>query len=167
MIKIISLFTFILFSTDSFSASKCENQWQALKSVQTQLRHKSTEFLRKQEHEKHTDYQNCRKNKNANNSKTKTTKNSTVQSSNKRPSHILNKRINRQLVGNKAITIKGYFEGEKQNQWLKFYQRPKYCHSPKSTQVFAKCMQHKEEEAIKFEQKWQEQHLPSKFTLNK
>ncbi len=42
-----------MFSTDSFSASKCEEQWNALKPIQTQLRHKSTEYLRKREHEKH------------------------------------------------------------------------------------------------------------------
>ncbi|MDG1751463.1 MAG: hypothetical protein P8I03_07370, partial [Thalassotalea sp.] len=146
----------------------CESQWKLLKSVQAQLKNNSTESLRSEEHKRHTAYQNCRKKKN--NSYAKKESDKRVKTSKKHKnkynnSHILNKKINKEFVGNRRINIKGFFEGEKQNQWLKYYKKPEYCVSPKSTQVFAKCMNHRETEALKFNEQWIKENLPPSIKL--
>jgi hypothetical protein len=54
------------------------------------------------------------------------------------------------------IVIKGRFVGDKQLQWLSFYKRPKECAKPKTTQVFAFCMEDKMTQQDAFEQQFKE-----------
>lgn len=54
----------------------------------------------------------------------------------------------------KSIVIKSKFKGNKQAQWLNFYKRPAKCAKPKTTQVFAYCMEDKTTQQQVFEQKY-------------
>jgi len=152
-----------LFSNLVFAELKCKTEWDALKDVQTQLRHKSTEWLRDKEHKKHSEYQKCRRNTNK------------QSSSNSRTKHYEKQRIQtyspKQLAkikkSNYSGNIKGIFTGEKQNSWIKYYKKPKECIRPKSTQWFAKCLKHRDDEAIKFNSTWRKQNPPSTIKLGK
>lgn len=55
---------------------------------------------------------------------------------------------------NKAIVAQAPYQGDRLYAWLDFYQQPKECSRPKSTQVFAKCMEDKRLQQQKFEQKY-------------
>jgi len=55
---------------------------------------------------------------------------------------------------NNNIFIKGRYSGDKQFKWLAFYQRPKQCARPKTTQVFAYCMEDKLAQQQVFEQQY-------------
>ena len=52
------------------------------------------------------------------------------------------------------VVLKGRYSGDKQFKWLAFYKRPKKCGRPKTTQVFAYCMDHKEKQQMIFEQQY-------------
>lgn len=173
MYKLI-LFLLVLFSFPLFAGSKCQLEWDALKSVQNQLRQKSYEWLREKERRKHKDYQACRKGKNrekAQSRSTRTSQNYNNQVSNINGSnHISNYRAPR-TQHKTVINIKGYFKGEKQNDWLKYYRevKPKYCNSPKSTSEFAKCLNNEKEEVEKFKILWRmrnpDKEAPSSIVL--
>jgi len=52
------------------------------------------------------------------------------------------------------IVLKGRFTGEKQQAWLQYYVRPKKCQRPKTTQVFAYCMEDKLAQQAVFEREY-------------
>jgi len=52
------------------------------------------------------------------------------------------------------IVLKGRFTGEKQQAWLQYYVQPKKCLRPKTTQVFAFCMEDKLAQQAVFEQEY-------------
>lgn len=56
---------------------------------------------------------------------------------------------------NQQIVVKGRFSGKKQLHWLSYYKRPKECAKPKTTQVFAFCIEDKTKQQNKFEQEFQ------------
>ncbi len=64
------------------------------------------------------------------------------------------KRVKQEFSSNKLV-IKGKYSGQKQVQWLAFYKRPKKCARPKTTQVFAYCMEYKEKQQQVFEKQYQ------------
>ncbi len=150
MLKILITIGLLIMSNQVFAKSKCEQEWKALKSVQSQLRHKSTEYLRKKEHKKHDEYQNCRKAK-KNKSKSSKTKNS-------HKSQTIYKKYNSPKSLNTNITntvaLKGKFSDEKQDAWIQYYDKPKECILPKNIQVFSRCLSERDEEAKKFDMEW-------------
>ena len=161
---------FTAYSQPSFAGSKCQLEWDALKSVQSQLRHKSSQWLRNQEHERHRKYQDCRKAKNNKSTKTKkyirhNTK-SIVQYN--KPTHQnrtpMRYQKNRSTIS--TVSVKGLFTGKKQQAWLEYYRPTQKCIKPKSTQQFSQCLKVREDEANKFHTLWQEQHAPPSFTLS-
>ena len=156
------IFLFIIFSAPSFAGSKCQTQWDSLKAVQQQLRHQSYEWLRDKERRKHKEYQDCRKGKNNKSSKTKkytTSKQSAYTQYKQSPSY----RPYRSTIS--KVNVTGRFKGDKQQAWLDYYHSPKGCKSPKTTSKFSTCLQHRDSEAAKFEQVWDEQHAPSSIVL--
>ncbi len=58
----------------------------------------------------------------------------------------------------KPIVVKGRFSGKKQQAWLDYYQRPEKCKRPKTTQVFAFCMEHKAKQQAIFDKNYQPDH---------
>ena len=88
MYKLI-LFLLVLFSFPLFAGSKCQLEWDALKSVQNQLRQKSYEWLREKERRKHKDYQACRKGKNREKAQSRSTRTSQNYNKSKTALHII------------------------------------------------------------------------------
>jgi len=154
---------FIIFSAPSLASSKCQFEWHALKNVQSQLRQKSTQWLRNQEHLKHSEYQDCRKGKSKRTSKAKNVADkspSAVTRNNKPISQVKQYRSTMNKVH-----VKGLFTGEKQQAWLDYYRPAKKCKSPKTTQQFSKCLQNRDLQATKFERHWLERNAPPSITL--
>ena len=149
MLKMLIIISLLIACNQSIAKSKCEKEWNALKSVQSQLRNKSTEYLRDKEHTKHSEYQNCRNNKNkeSNNKKTKTKY--------VNPSYVKksSKSTTKNITNN--ISLKGKFEDEKQDAWIQYYDKPQECISPKKVQEFSKCLNHRDDAAKKFNVMWE------------
>ena len=124
MYKLI-LITLVLFSNQTFAKSKCQYEWNSLKKVQDQLRQKSTERLRKKEHKKHNEYQNCRKGKNKSARKTAS-----------------------------KVNLENLFYGKKQKQWLKYYKTPQSCKNPKTERKLKECIKQRDKKAYHFERVW-------------
>ncbi|MCJ8318737.1 MAG: hypothetical protein MJK12_03835 [Colwellia sp.] len=160
MIRIIFIVLLII-SNQTFAKSKCQKEWDSLKSIQALMRQRSTEYYRQEEHKRHDIYQNCRKKKNNNQVKEKksyTTKN--------KKNYITNKSYTgKQASYTRDIHLKGLFTGKKQDAWIQHYERPKECINPKSTPEFATCLQHRDDEAIRFGDKWRNNNAPPSIKL--
>lgn len=141
----------MLISTHSEAKSKCEFEWNALKSVQSQLRHQSTEYLRDKERVKHQKYQDCRKGKNKTSTKVKAKKTYRYYAKNNNSYY----KNTRNSFNNSPVTMKTKFKGEKQEAWLEYYRTPPECIKPKKTSVFATCLANRDEIAIKFDEIWE------------
>jgi hypothetical protein len=122
-----AVFLIIIFSAPSFAGSKCQYEWNALKKVQAQLRHQSTQRLRNLEHKKNRKYQDCRKGK----KKTKT--------------------YNRK---GKKTNLENMFYGKKQKQWLKYYKTPQNCKKPSTERKLQECIRQRDKKASHFERVW-------------
>lgn len=151
MLKILVTIILLITSNQTIAKSKCELEWNALKAVQSQLRQKSTEYLRDKERIKHKEYQNCRKGKKK---KSKTYKTET----NHKKTKTKYKKNSYQKYSAKNIkysgSIKGKFKGEKQKAWLNHYKTPRECISPKNISKFSRCLKYRDEEAEKFTVQW-------------
>ncbi|MGB1261488.1 MAG: hypothetical protein ACPG52_01155 [Cognaticolwellia sp.] len=161
---------FTCFSQPSFAGSKCQFEWDALKNVQSQLRHRSSQWLRDQEHKKHREYQDCRKAKNNKSSKVKkyarnnqkaVTQYRKAKTQYRKPIRF---KKNRSTIS--TVSVKGLFTGEKQQAWLEYHRPAQACKNPKTTQKFSQCLKNRADEANKFQLLWQEQHAPPSFTLS-
>ena len=125
----LAIFLFIIFSAPSFAGSKCQYEWDALKKVQGQLRHRSTQWLLDKEHKKSREYQNCRKGK---------TKSRTKKYSSK----------------SKKVNLESLFYGKKQKQWLKYYKTPQNCKKPSTERKLQECIRQRNKKATHFERVW-------------
>ena len=152
MLKILIIICLLIVSNQTFAKSKCELEWNALKSVQSQLRHKSTEYLRKKEHKKHDEYQKCRKSQSKKSKSYKTTSNKNTTYNNHSYSNYPTKNITN------TISLKGKFKDEKQDAWIQYYDKPKECLFPKNIQEFSKCLSYRDEAAKKFDMEWTANH---------
>jgi hypothetical protein len=149
-------------SFESFGAKKeCAELLEKFQNIQSQLKQgqsiKSSASLRKQEDEARDKWWNCENNKSTSSSKNeniKTAKKKAIVKSTTSDNATL-QYAPQVFSSNKDIVIKGRFSGEKQFQWLEYYQRPKKCARPKTTQVFAFCMEDKTEQQNKFEEEYQ------------
>jgi type II secretory pathway component PulL len=150
LIKVISISILLILSNKVYSTSICEREWNALKSIQSQLRHKSNEYLRRMEHEKHTKYQNCRKNKNQKSKKIKKSNNSTQYK------RFYTYRETKNPFENSPVKMKTKFKGKKQEEWNKYYVTPEDCIKPKTTSQFASCLNDRDREAKRFTELWDE-----------
>lgn len=158
-----ALLLLVIFSFPSFAATKCKLEWDALKNVQSQLRHNSTEWLRDKERRNHKAYQDCRKGK----KKRKTKNKSYIANSSQNYTQYNKPLPNYRPYGStiNKLKIKGLFTGDKQQAWLDYYRPPKECLSPKSTQQFSKCLKFRDNEANKFRKVWDEQQAPPSINL--
>lgn len=66
--------------------------------------------------------------------------------------------INTDLVSQYSggVVIKGRYQGKQQQAWLDFYKMPSKCLKPKSTNVFAFCMEHRTQQQNIFERQYHE-----------
>lgn len=153
MLKILITISLLIVSNQAFAKSKCEREWNDLKNVQSQMRHKSTERLRDEEHYRHNEYQKCRK---AKEKKTKSYKTNAKYKKAIYQKHSYAKNSTKNLTN--RVSLKGKFKEEKQDAWIQFYDKPKECILPESIQVFSKCLSDRDEEAKKFDMKWSVSH---------
>jgi len=147
----------IIASFQSYGAKKeCAdllNKFQNIQSEQKQGQSfKNSVKLRKKEGVARQKWWDCENNKAK--KKTKSTKKKKSIKPNKtyKP---LSKDVPQAFSSNKQIVIKGRFTGKKQLHWLSYYKRPKECAKPKTTQVFAFCIEDKTKQQNKFEQEFQ------------
>jgi hypothetical protein len=147
------LLILIIFSHQSFAGSKCPDEWNALKSIQSHLRNNSTEWARSEERRRHKTYQECRKRKNNTLTKTKSYSNKSQETYNQFETLPENKAYRSSIS---KVNIKGRFKGYKQQAWLDYYRAPARCQSPKNSQQFSKCLQNRDNQAEIFEQVWRE-----------
>lgn len=152
MLKTLWIIFFLIVTNQSHAKSKCEFEWKQLKSIQSLLRQKSTEYLRKKEHEKHNEYQNCRKNKN-NSKSSQNTKNNYSDNLQYYASQ-----YKRNTFKNSPIQMKAKFKGEKQEAWIQSYITPKDCIKPKKISKFASCLSNRDIAAEKFNIQWNNKH---------
>lgn len=130
MLKIGLIVILISISNHAIASSKCQKKWDALKAIQAQLRHKSTEFFRMEEHKRHKEYQDCRKGKT----------NKTIKSSKKQ-----------NLIQEKLENI---YSGNKQKAWLKYYRTPQSCKSARDAKKIQRCIKRRNDKASHFERVW-------------
>ena len=153
MLKILITIGLLIVSNQTFAKSKCEREWNDLKNVQSEMRHRSTERLRDEEHYRHNEYQNCRKGKNKK-SKTYKTKTKHKKTAYKKHSYATYSTKN---ITN-TVSLKGKFKDEKQDAWIQYYDKPKECLFPKNIQEFSKCLSYRDEAAKKFDMEWTANH---------
>ncbi|WP_426369254.1 hypothetical protein [Pseudocolwellia sp. HL-MZ7] len=153
-IRLIALMLMVM-SFQSYGAKKeCAGLLDKFQNIQSQLKQgqsiKSSASLRKKEDIAREKWWDCENNKTTSSS---TSKKKVVKL--KKTDKSILEDAPKVFSSNKNIVIKGRFSGDKQLQWLEYYQRPKKCGRPKTTQVFAFCMEDKTEQQNKFEQEYQ------------
>jgi hypothetical protein len=148
----------------------CDYEMSQLKRIQAIMKKGGYgEYTRDKERKLHTKYQNCRKNRN------KYTENSVVKPKN-RTSHTKEQELykpevkkvyksSKYKIGKATANVKGRYQGHKQDGWIKYYKTPKQCFKPKSSSAFAKCLNHRDEEAKKFDVIWAKHNAPQSFKL--
>lgn len=151
MLKTLVAVGLLIFTNQASAKSKCEQEWKALKNVQSQMRNRSTERLRDQERYRHNEYQTCRKGKKKKSksykAKTNYKNQKTTYKKNSYPKY-LNKNITN------SVSLKGKFKDEKQDAWIQYYDKPQECILPKSIQEFSKCLNDRDEKSKKFDKEW-------------
>lgn len=151
--------TLALLSFQSYGAKKhCAGLLTKLHDIQSKQRQgyslKKGDQLRKKEDLVRKQWWDCENNRNKpKRKKKKSSKNKIKKITTKRSSSKQNKTLPPIFITNN-ITIKSKYEGDKQIQWLNFYKRSKKCARPKTTQVFAYCMEDKAAQQKNFEQQF-------------
>lgn len=147
-----------LLSSSVFAAKKeCASLLTKLHNVQAQQRSgqslKNSNRLRKKEDLSRKNWWECENNKNK---KKRSSTNKKYKVLKKKSANVYkkNKSAKHVFASNKLV-IKGKYSGQEQSKWLAFYKRPKKCARPKTTQVFAYCMEHKEQQQKVFEKEYQ------------
>jgi hypothetical protein len=112
MLKILITTSLLIVSNQTFAKSKCEREWNAFKSVQAELRHRSSEYLRDKEHRTHNQYQDCRKGKNKKSKSHKITNNQKTTYKKYSDINYPTKNITN------TVSLKGKFKDEKQDAWI-------------------------------------------------
>lgn len=164
MKRIYLLVVIFITSFQSHAAKKeCAELLKKYHNVQSQQRQghslKSSITLRKKEDKARQKWWDCENNKLT--SKSKKKKNNKAKSHSKKKTIKLSQTSTQSsnntrgvFSSNRNIVIKGKYTGDKQLQWLRFYKRPKKCARPKTTQVFAFCMEDKTAQQNAFEQQY-------------
>jgi len=152
MLKILWIISLLVVSNQVYAKSKCELEWNALKTVQSQLRHKSSEYLRKKEHQKHNKYQNCRKGRKKKSKSYKTI--TTYKKQTKTYKKYYSNQYARNSFSNSPVKMKSKFKGEKQDAWIQYYKTPKECFKPESISKFSKCVDYRNDKAKEFDAAW-------------
>ena len=150
------------FTNTAYAAKKeCAVFLNKYHNIQAQQRQgqsiKSSNNLRKKEDLARERWWDCENNKTTNikkkNNKKPSAKSSKI-NENKTIKHYKNDKEPILSFSSNKLVLKGRYSGDKQFKWLDFYKRPKKCLRPKSTQIFAYCMDHKEKHQTIFEQQY-------------
>ncbi|MDO6426834.1 hypothetical protein Q4489_07410 [Thalassotalea sp. 1_MG-2023] len=168
--KCLIFIVFLLSSYSVYAKQDCTREYNNLKSHQKVMRNGGSSSrmaqLAKEEHVIASEYQDCRSGKNKA-SKNKNTIKKQVKSNN-RPATKRQLSFSKQkpIKYTRPISFSGRFKGEKQVAWVEFYETPNECLKPKSTQAFAKCMAHRDEQAFIFDKRWRNNNAPPSIKIN-
>ncbi|MBO9490832.1 hypothetical protein J7384_10735 [Endozoicomonas sp. G2_1] len=157
MKKLITLFIFLIVSNQTFGKSKCQDEWNDLKSAQALSRQSSSEATRNWEKHVFKIYNACIKNKNKEPvSKSVEKQVNKKTTSNKTKKLLKPKKYYKRELSNQPIEMKARYYDGRQNDWLKYYRAHKspQCKKPKSTKLFAKCIEERDKLSIEFERHW-------------
>ena len=151
MNKLLTMILLLVISNELFAQSKCQDEWSDLKNAQNVSRQSSNEWTRNWEKRAFNEYNKCIKRKN--NSQKYRQKSSYNKNRNLNESYTVY--FDREFT-TKPIEVKARYTGEKQDAWLKYYRSKKTdeCKNPKSTKLFAKCLEEREKLAVKFDMNW-------------
>ncbi|KGJ90474.1 hypothetical protein [Thalassotalea sp. ND16A] len=158
----LSSILFILFfsSFQILAKEDCQKYYDALDNLRSVMRHgykePRGEYLRGKERKIKKQIRLCKKDQN--NELNYYSSNIQQPAKSKIRYHNINV-PNKDQLGRQALTVKGLFEGVKQQAWLDFYQRPKDCRKPKTTSKFSKCLKHRDEAAENFKVHWVKNNL--------
>jgi len=61
---------------------------------------------------------------------------------------------NSKTIFTNQLEIKGKYQGQQQQDWLNFYQKPDKCKKTKTTQQFAFCIEDQSRQQNEFEKQW-------------
>lgn len=162
MKKVITIFLLLILSNQVFAKSKCQREWDDLKNVQRVMKNghgaQRMEQLRNIEKTYFRKYENCKKGKNKQISKDKSVKKRV----NKQTTSIKTKKLvqpkkyYKRELSSQPIEMKARYYDGRQNDWLKYYRAHKSpeCKKPKSTKLFAKCIEERDKLSIEFERHW-------------
>ncbi|MBA6262152.1 hypothetical protein [Colwellia sp. Bg11-12] len=162
----------LIFISNTTLAKKptCDFEMSQLKRIQEKMKKGGYgERTRDKERELHKKYQDCRINKNKytenieikNQNKIEYTQKQKLYKSEKNSVY----RSSKYKKGKATANVKGRYQGLKQDGWIKYYKTPKHCFRPKNTSVFAKCLNHRDTEAKKFDVIWAKKNAPQTFKL--
>jgi|GEM_PF-606057 len=155
-----------VYAANNLTQKKCAKYLSKLDNIQSQQRQsntlKSSISLRKKEDLARKNWWNCKNNKIKTTKKYKNKKKTqakikynTKQKLKNTTTQNIPLQPNQHFFStNSNLSIKGRYSGNKQFEWLMFYQRPKQCARPKTTQVFAYCMEDKSAQQQMFEQQY-------------
>ena len=142
----------------------CESAHQTYRKVQQQMRkgQSAVSMARLQERERKAwfAWQRCLENPSVNKRSKRKAKQQSQPSStkNRKQTNKITQSNYPKVLSNKPLNMKGAFSGDKQQAWLDFYQKPKECLKPKSTQQFAYCIEHARNAQLVFSQSYDENH---------
>ena len=160
LIKLLIGVLFIV-SFESYGAKQqCAVLLEKLQNIQSQQKQgqpfKSSIKLREKENVARKKWWDCEKNKVKPKTKDKVKSKKKKKSIKLKKSYKpLNTDTPQVFSSNQPIVVKGRFSGEKQLHWLLYYKRPAECAKPKTTQVFAFCIENKTEQQSKFEEEYE------------
>ena len=156
---------FLVFISNAVIAEKptCDYEMSQLKKIQAKMKKGGYgEYIRDRERELHTKYQNCRENKNKYTEKSVVKNKKTKQYTQEKKSSY---KSSKYKIGQATANVQGRYQGLKQDGWIRYYKTPKECFKPKSSSAFAKCLNHRDEEAKKFDVIWAKNNAPKSFKL--
>jgi hypothetical protein len=146
----------LLFLNTAFAGKKaCKPYLNKLHNIQAQQKvghsAKQSRKLAERESKARDTWWQCQQGKLTSKKKKRKSKKSSKKKSVKQGNHV-SKWLNTpsKSMTNKLV-LKAKYQGQKQQDWLDYYQQPKQCRRPKTTQVFAYCLEDEKQQQRKFE----------------
>jgi hypothetical protein len=156
------LWVMLLYIPVSYAGkSQCQPYLDELRNIQSQQREgysaKRGESLNKREAKARKKWWGCERGllKKIKKSKKKKPKRAKVSKKHQLPNHTqaTGVKLNQSpFQTSNALVIKSRYQGRQLQAWLKYYQQPKQCMRPKTTQQFAFCVENRRLQQMSFEQ---------------
>jgi len=148
-------FCFLFFNTAFAGKKACKPYLKKLHNIQAQQKvghsgNKSRKLAERESKARDTWWQ-CQQGKLASKKKKRKSKTAAKKKSSTKVSYTrVWKNTSSKPLTNKLI-LKAKYQGQKQQDWLDYYQQPKQCRRPKTTQIFAYCLEDEQQQQRKFE----------------
>jgi hypothetical protein len=154
--KLITFFIMInLFSLPIFAKIQCESYFNKLQNIQALQRKahsaSASVSLQNRERDAFLLWQRCKKGKIVNKTSKSKKQTKLVNVKKTQVKKIITLVPGSAFATEKAVIMKADYRGEMQQAWLNYYQSPKKCLQPKSTQIFAFCMEDRYQQKLTFE----------------